>query len=175
VRTLVTICALVVCACLMLGQPVGASGTLVLSHDEWPLSATGFSKAPDAATFARNMASWFTGGKTGRFLVYSENFGLAGASPLCPTLIGAGHTCTIDTSLPFNLHTLQGFDGVFLAGKVNGGVPDPTVLIQYVEQGGHVYLAGGTGVFGDASGEAAAWQTFLTHFGLAFDGSALID
>jgi hypothetical protein len=82
---------------------------------------------------------------------------------------------SIDTSLPFDLQTLQGFDGIFLAGKINGGIPDHTVLIQYVEHGGHVYLAGGTGgsgEFGDASEEAAAWQTFLTHFGLAFDGSA---
>ena len=92
-RKPVTICALVVCTCLMLGHHVWASGTIVLSHDEWSLSATGFSKAPDAATFAQNMASWFTGGGAGHFLVYSENFSLAGASPLCPTLIGAGHTC----------------------------------------------------------------------------------
>jgi hypothetical protein len=171
-RKQVTVCALVLCICLMLGHGVWARGKIVLSNDEWPLSETGFSQAPDAVTFAKNIATWFTGGGTGRFLVFSSNFSLTASSPLCPTLIGAGHTCTVDTSLPFDLPTLQGVDGVFLAGKVNGGVPDNNVLIQYVENGGHVYLAGGTGEFNDASEEAAAWNQFLKHFGVAFDGSA---
>jgi RHS repeat-associated protein len=86
--------------------------------------------------------------------------------------MAAGHTCTVDTSLPFDLPALQGFDGIFLAGKVNEGIPDNTVLIQYVENGGHVYLAGGTGEFRDTSEEAAAWNTFLNHFGLGFEGAA---
>ena len=46
------------------------------------------------------------------------------------------------------------------------------MVIQYVENGGHVYLAGGTGEFRDASEEAAAWNTFLNHFGLGFEGAA---
>jgi hypothetical protein len=183
-RKLVTICALVLCACLVLGHTVWARGKIVVSNDEWPLSETGFSQAPDAATFARNIAAWFTGGQPGDFLVYSTNFSLTEfspdpsalpvPSPLCPTLIAARHTCTVNPSLPFDLPTLQGFNGVFLAGKVNGGVPDNTVLIEYVEHGGNVYLAGGTGMpggFRDASEEAAAWNPLLNHFGLAFEGS----
>jgi RHS repeat-associated protein len=169
-RRPLTVCALVVSTCLMLGHSAWARGKIVLSHDEWPLSATGFSQAPDAAIFAQNIASWFTGGGTGRFLVFSSNFSLAASSPFCPILMGAGHTCTVDTSLPFDVPTLQGFDGIFLVGKVNEGIPDNTVLIQYVENGGHVYLAGGTGEFRDASEEAAAWNTFLHHFGLGFEG-----
>ena len=40
-------------------------------------------------------------------------------------------------------------------------------MIDYVEAGGHVYLAGGTGV-GGAAGEADRWNRFLNRFGLTF-------
>ena len=38
-------------------------------------------------------------------------------------------------------------------------------LIDYVEEGGGVYLHGGVA---DAVGESAGWSTFLNNFGLAF-------
>jgi hypothetical protein len=177
-RRQATVCSLVLFTCLVLGHSVYAKGRIVVSNDEWPFSETGFSQAPDAGTFARNIASGFLEGTermAGIFLVFSSNFSLTGSSPLCQTLRDAGHTCTVDTSLPFDPATLQEFDGVFLAGKVNGGVPDNSVLIQYVENGGNVYLAGGTGIpggFSDASEEAEAWNTFLHYFGLEFDRSA---
>jgi hypothetical protein len=184
-RKPVTVCTLVLCLCLGLGHSVWARGKIVISHDEWPLSRTGFDRAPNAATFARNIAAWFlegTGRASGKFLVFSTNFGLSDVSPdpltgrpspLCPTLEAAGHECTVDPFFPFDPTRLQEFDGVFLAGK--GAVPDNTALSQYVEQGGNVYLAGGTGFppgeFRDAREEADAWNPFLNHFGLAFEGA----
>ena len=44
------------------------------------------------------------------------------------------------------------------------------VLIDYVNAGGNVYLAGGTGA-GGAAAEAAQWNTFLNYFGLGFEPS----
>jgi hypothetical protein len=40
-------------------------------------------------------------------------------------------------------------------------------LIDYVNAGGNVYLAGGTG-WGGAAAEANQWNTFLNNFGLGF-------
>jgi hypothetical protein len=182
-----TVYALVLFTCLALSHNVWARGTVVVSNDEWQFSQFGFSQAPDAATFARNIADWFvqstniakgTNLTHGEFLVYSTNFGLRkdppNASPLCSTLEAAGHVCEWNTVMSFDHTMLQGYQGVFLAGKP---LPvDNTELIKYVENGGNVYLAGGTGFppgeFADASEEAAAWKTFLNHFGLAFEDSA---
>ena len=47
---------------------------------------------------------------------------------------------------------------------------DQTVLIDYVNAGGNVYINGGTGVGGSAA-EAADWNTFLNAFGLNFASS----
>ena len=44
------------------------------------------------------------------------------------------------------------------------------MLIEYVNSGGNVYIAGGTGAGGSAANEAALWNPFLEAFGLAFDG-----
>lgn len=135
-------------------------GKILVNHDEWTLSNDGFSSAPDAAQFARNVANWFTGGSPGAFLVYSDNHGVAD-SELANTMLGAGHTWTISTAIPFTLANLLPYNAVFLAG-----VPaDNAVLIEYVEAGGSVYLAGGTGRSPD---EASAWNVFLHHFGLDY-------
>jgi len=59
-----------------------------------------------------------------------------------------------------SLSYLQSFDAVFLArNPVNNNT-----LIDYVNGGGNVYLAGGAGWLN----EAEAWNPFLNAFGLAF-------
>jgi hypothetical protein len=146
------------------GPCAPCTGKIVVNHDEWPLSDHGFDLAPDAATFAVNVASWFTGGRHGNFLAYSNDFGLTGAE-LAATMTGAGHTWTVSLLVPFTLSTLQQYDGVFLAGNQ----ADNSVLIAYVAGGGHVYLAGGTG-FGGAAVEAAQWNTFLGAYNLQLAG-----
>ncbi len=141
-------------------------GKVVANHDEWTLSDRGFTDAPDAAQFARNLASYFTDGGAGNFLVYSTNFGLTGTS-LATTMQDAGHTWTVDATQDFTVDNLLNFDAVFLAGSE----ADNAVLIEYVNAGGNVYLAGGTGssgVFADAQAEANAWNTFLAEFGFEF-------
>jgi hypothetical protein len=115
-------------------------GRIIVAHDEVTLSNTGFSLAPDASQFALNVASWFTGSTAGNFLVFSTNFGLT-ESQLASTMTSAGHSWTVSTAVDFSLPNLLQYDAIFLAGTP----ADNQVLIDYVNAGGNVYLAGGTG------------------------------
>ena len=141
-----------------------AQGKIVVNNDEWTLSNTGYANAPDADRFARNVASWFTGGGSGNFLAYTNNFSFTGTS-LANTMANAGHSWTVSTSGTLNLSLMQNYDAVFLGGYYTNIVISD--LIQYVQNGGNVYLAGGTGAGGAAS-EAAFWNPFLNAFGLSF-------
>lgn len=141
------------------------AGRIVVANDEWTLSNTGFVAPNDPGTFATNVTSWFNGGNPGSFLAYSNNFGLT-QSGLSNAITGAGNSWTVSTAVPFNLATLLNYDGIFLAGNA----VDNNVLINYVNAGGNVYLAGGTG-WGGSVNEAAQWNTFLNHFGLGFGSS----
>jgi hypothetical protein len=136
------------------------AGKIVLTNDEWTLSDTGFGQSgTQPGQFALNVANWFTG-SAGNFLVYSNNFGLAGGS-LNTVMTGAGYGWTYASPAPNpSLAYLQSFDAVFLAGNnVNN-----TTLIDYVNGGGNVFLEGGTASIDDAN----AWTTFLNAFGLAY-------
>jgi len=140
-------------------------GKIVVANDEWTLD-TGFFPPNDPAVFVSNVTNWFTGGRPGRFLAYSNNHGVT--SPLLADAVhAAGHSWTVSTALPFDVPTLLGYDGVF----VGGYRADNQVLTDYVNAGGNVYAFGGTGDLGDAASEAGAWNPFLAHFGLAFDGT----
>jgi hypothetical protein len=140
-------------------------GKIVVCNDEWTLSDTGFQQSPDAGSFATNIAGWFSGGRAGKFLVYSTNFGLTQSS-LASALRAAGHALSFSTSIQFDVPTLLGYDGVFLAGNS----ADNGVLIDYVKEGGCVLLEGGTG-WGDGQAEADRWKTLLNAFGMKFSAS----
>ena len=139
---------------------------IVVSNDEWTLRDRAFEKSPDTAKFATNIAQWFTGGKPGKFHGYSTNFALT-QSALANALKEAGHQWTIGTDITFDLATLREYDGIFLAGDA----ADNNVLIEYVKDGGCVYLAGGTG-WGGYDAEANRWKAFLNAFGLKFSPKA---
>jgi hypothetical protein len=94
-------------------NPVLAVGKIVVNNDEWTLSNTGFSNAPDAGTFVNNTTSWFTGGGTGKFHAYSNNFGFTQSS-LASTMANAGNTWTTGTNITFDLPTLLQYDGIFV-------------------------------------------------------------
>ena len=80
-------------------------------------------------------------------------------------MANARHTWTVSTAGTLNLSLMQNYDGIFLGGYyTNIVIAD---LIQYVQNGGNVYLMGGTGVGGAAS-EAGFWNPFLNAFGLSF-------
>ena len=147
-----------------------AQGRIVVNHDEWTWTDTGFAAAggSNAATFAQNVASFLDtdGTAGGNVLVYSDNFGF-GAS-FDTALAGAGYTATHSTVTPFTLANLQNYDAVYLAG--NAYAENDAVLTAYVNGGGGVFIAGGTG-FGGPGPEAATWNGFLGNFGMAFDGT----
>jgi hypothetical protein len=140
---------------------------IVLANDEWQTSDFGFSQTPaGSAAFALNVANFFTGGSAGSFLIVSDNFSLSGGS-FASTLTGAGHALADSSSIAgftFDVATLSAYDGVFFALPP---VVDQLVLTDYVNNGGNVYINGGTGVGGSVA-EAAAWNTFLNTFGLNF-------
>ena len=158
-------------ACLVsLAGPAQAAGRIVVNHDEWTWSETGFANAgaANAGTFAANVAKFLDTDSIagGNVLVYSNNFGF-GAS-FSTALTAAGYTPTFDTGPIFTLASLSIYDAVFLAGGAFS--KSDAVLASYVAAGGGVFIAGGTGVGGPAA-EAARWNGFLGGFGLAFDGT----
>jgi hypothetical protein len=135
-------------------------GRIVVASDDWPLGDVGFHNPCDPGTFARNVGVWFTGGRPGKFLVYSDHPGLTGAS-LANAMTGAGHTWIVNAGSPFDLATLQGYDGVFVGMTTP---VDTSVLINYVSGGGHVYLAAACN-----ANDPARLNPFLEPFGLHLD------
>lgn len=164
------ICIALLSTLLMAGASFPAlAGRIVLANDEWTLSNSGYTSPNDPAQFALNVADWFTGGGSGSFLAFSNNFGLTGSS-LAGTMTGAGHSWTVTTlATQFTLANLSTFDGVYLGGNAPPGTlaAYSQILTDYVNAGGNVYLMGGTGA-GGAGAEAARWNTFLGNFGLQF-------
>ena len=146
-------------------------GKIVASGDEWTLSDPGFSKAPDAGTYALNVANWFTGGSPGNFLAFARNFCLTG-SQLAATMTGAGHSWTVDSNVDFTLPNLLQYDAIFVCGSLP---PDNQVLINYVNAGGNVYLGGGTGDFATvALPSNPRWRSGSIYlFGLDTHGNML--
>jgi hypothetical protein len=138
-------------------------GKIFVAHDEWAISDYGYQWTPGSSEeLVLNVATWFTDGRPGRFLVYSNFYGLVGQR-LAATVRGAGHGWTVDTSVPFTLETLRQYDAVFVGGSPEA---DNSVLIDYVRAGGAVFIEGGTGLGGNI-GEASHWNRFLEAFGLA--------
>ena len=105
---------LIISALFILGSSARAEGIIVLANDEWILSNVGFGSTSYARVYALNVAS-FLAPKGGKFLCYSDNFGLTG-SILDSTLRNAGYHWRVSTVLPFTLDTLLSFDAVWLAG-----------------------------------------------------------
>ncbi len=137
-----------------------AGGIVIVNHDEWTLATGTY-----AAQFGANIANYFAGGPGGNFLIYSNNFGLNNAT-LTGAITGAGHTVTVNTGVTFDLPTLSTYTGVFLGGYIGGY--NASVLTSYVNNGGNVYLAGGTGAL---IGEDSVWDSFLNNFGFEFGPS----
>ncbi len=138
------------------------AGWLVANNDEWTFSNHGYSQSPDADNFINNVTNLFTGDQSGNFLAYSSNFGLTG-STLRQSVEDAGHTWTVTTSVTFDLPTLESYDGIFLGGNY---VNQQTV-IDYLDQGGNVYIMAGTG-WGGSVTEANSWNQVLAEAGLQY-------
>ena len=145
------------CLCLLVSPWIAAQGRIVVAHDEWTLSNSGFASASSTGRFAQNVAAWFTGGTAGSFRAWSSNFGVTQSS-LANAMTTAGHTWTVSTAGTFDLATLRQYDGVFVVGDAINAA----VLTQYVQTGGNVYVCAGT-----SGTDPSRLNPFLASFGLA--------
>lgn len=147
---------------------IDAGGVVVAVGDEWAVSDSAFNADPTAMVqFAENIATMMTGGGTGNFIAYSNN-GVAYGNRIAAAMTNAGHAWTETTSFTINQANLAAFDGIFLAGGLGSGAANVAELVDYVEAGGSVFVMAGTGDFGNAASEAAAWNPLLGEFGLQF-------
>lgn len=149
----------------VLAAPIASqAATVVVTHDEWTLSTTGFAQSPDASIFVQNLVAEFGT----RIHAYSTNFGLNN-SALSSAMATAGATFSAGTGFALTAANLVGIDAVMLAGNyLNAG--ELAELSSFVAGGGSVYIAGGTGL-GGAAAEAAAWNGFLAPFGIQMSGA----
>lgn len=160
--------------------PATAQGRIIVIGDEWLLSDLAFTNNPSQSTqLAQNIAGYFANNQPGNFLVLSNisaipGYGARGVqgTALATAMAAAGHTWTINPSLPITLGNLSPYDGVFLAGTIGSGPTNAAVLANYVNSGGSVFVMAGVGTgFAGAASEAAAWNPFLNTFGLALGTS----
>ncbi|MCW3052610.1 MAG: mucD 8 [Chthonomonadales bacterium] len=131
-------------------------GVLIVAADEVATNDSNFDQVPGDSVvhFIRNLAYYFVGGRKGKFLIYSTNkcFG----NRFQQTLQEAGHTVT-QTMSP---ESLSRYDAVFVCGNGEVSVKD---LAAYIQGGGCVYLAGGTG-----GNEPGIFNDFLKPFGIEY-------
>ena len=141
------------------------ASAIVVGHDINTLGS--FVAGAQEETFAVNVADFLTAGDPTRdLLLFGPTRGMERVifPPECWLL-----------SLPrasrsplLRLHdTFGGYDAIFVAQDFPVvGFLDNAALINYVNGGGSVYLAGGVGPV--AAAEAAGWSAFLNNYGLAF-------
>ena len=141
--------------------------TIFVNHDEWTLSNSGFGAAPDTGTFVANLVAEMGP----KIHAYSNNFGF-NQSSLASAMASAGATYTVGIAgFDFTLGNLSTYDAIFLGGfALDAAGID--ALTSYVSGGGNVYIAGGTAaIAGGSAGEAAAWNSFLSPFGVQMSSS----
>jgi hypothetical protein len=149
----------------LLALSAGAqAGTLVASGDEWTLSNYAYDGAYAAGTsaFVQDLTTTF-GGSNYLLLTGNVNVPVAQLSDLTAQLAGLGKT--VSTSATFNLGIASAYDAVFHFGQgfSAGQFAD---LDAYLSAGGDAYVSLGSGYYGNAAGEAAAWNPFLDDYGL---------
>ncbi|HHV30090.1 S-layer homology domain-containing protein [Acetivibrio mesophilus] len=135
-----------------------ATSKIVVNCDEWAISDTGYVKG-DGRKFAENIINYFIKEGSGKFLAYTSD--KAYENSFINQVKAMGHTIEKRTDIELTLDVLKEYDVVFLAAPQ---IPDNDLLIQYVLEGGNVYLSGATG----NSNEFKGWNTFLNRFGLNY-------
>lgn len=143
-------------AALGLCATAADANRIFVNHDEWTFSDYGYQTAPGTERFADNVARWLTSGRASRMVaILSDNFGF-----------GARFEASLAAQ---GLEVTRGPDPLdwrdYAAVFVAGNKVDNAALIDFVLNGGNVYLAAGTG-WGGHEGEGSLWNPFLNHFGL---------
>ena len=141
-------------------------GNIVVGHDVNTLGT--FVAGTNEATFAVNVANSLTAGDATKNLLLFEATPGDGSRDYAPVVLNALSAAGFNVTVTTNYATsFTGFNAIFVAEQF----PSITFLnnnamINYVNSGGGVYLAGGVG--NNPAVESAGWNTFLNHFGLAF-------
>jgi len=145
-----------------------AQGRVFVNNDEWTLDQSGISHAGNVTQFTRNLASWLTGGTSGSVLIASGNFGFP-TSAIGNDLSTGGYTfSTTNNNSGASLAVFTGYSAVFVDASTIAASSNAQLqadLQSYVLGGGSVFVNLGTGVMSSAN-EAAAFNTFLGHFGI---------
>ncbi|MEZ4312476.1 MAG: hypothetical protein R3F14_30990 [Polyangiaceae bacterium] len=132
-------------------------GKVVVCFDDWAMSNDGFSQA-DGSRYASNVLDYFHPGPGGRFFARTNYEGVnqpvAFASSFRGVVVGRGAALDMADTLPADLSV---YDALFLCGA-EASAP---ALTAYVQQGGCVYIAGGSG-----GNDASLWNAFLSQFGI---------
>lgn len=150
-------------------------GKIVVSHDVNTL-ASQFGD-PMEQLFATNVAEWLIGSNSGDILaIESQPSDLTRNydEDVKNALFNAGFNVTYESN-PANISALSltdvhNFDALFVGITYpSPSSINPTVLTQYVNGGGHVYMYSGVGT--SAVVEASFLNPFLNNFGLSYDTS----
>lgn len=150
------------------GASVAQVGGIIAVGDEWLVSDQAFTQfQSQTEQLVDNIAGYFDNDGPSSFAVFSNNT-IAYGTTIGARMTSLGHSWNVNPAQPFTLATLQQYDAVFLAGPVGSGGANAGTLAQYVNSGGRVMVMAGTGQFGSAPAEAAAWDPFLNTFGLDF-------
>lgn len=147
-----------------------ASGNLVAIGDEWTFSFDPFTTFPsDTARLARNVAAFATGVNGGTRLGIFSPGPIAYGPQFEAEMVAAGYSVTRFTApTGITAATLTAFDAVFLTGQFVTDATSIAALTDYINAGGGVVVSAGTGFYGSAAAEAAAWNPLLNTFGLGF-------
>ena len=139
-------------------SPTQTTGKIVVNCDEWAINDTGYVYG-DGSKFAENIINYFSKEDNEKYLIYSSD--KAYENSFINQVKAMGHTIEKRTDIILTLDVLKTYNAVFLAAPE---IPDNDILIQYVLEGGNVYLSGATG----NSNEYKGWNTFLNRFGLNY-------
>jgi hypothetical protein len=142
------------------------AGNIVVGHDVNTLGT--IDAGTNEATFAVNVANYLTAGDATKNLLLFEATPGDGSRDYSPVVLNALTAAGFNVTVTSNYAmSFTGFNAIFTAEQYPSiTFLNNSAMINYVNSGGGVYLAGGVGP--DPAVESAGWSTFLNNFGLAF-------
>jgi hypothetical protein len=151
--------AVVVILIALILPAAASAGIVVIYSDDW-LFANGGNTA-----IANQIGAYFDRGKGGQFLDWTFDYWYAGNHSMGPVF--TSYSKTVIDEQP-TLEQMSGYDGIFLGLNGANNEAFKADLAEYVRGGGNVFIAAGY----DANPllDGAAWNDFLSPFGLAYGG-----
>ncbi len=136
-------------------------GKIFVANSGSTFSNTGFEKSPDTATFVKNLANWFTGGRPSKFYFYREEDD-SSYSAMTEAIAQAGHTWNTE------YNELENVDVIFTSLSID--FPED-LLMNAVKSGVSICIIpdydGSENEFEDGGG--IGWNWSLLPFGLQYN------